>query len=267
MSLIGIDSAVGPVKSDEDGYTAMFHFNAALYGSKVPLFGSVLFEGGKGTHTYDGAEQVGLDTINGVVTMFYEPFETEKANRFFYIEGLFGPVFTDGKKLLGIHSGIEFHYWKRSLAGMREIYKWLYIPIGIETGFRLNERLSLGLHFVYRLMVYGGMDIDFGIMNIFYDISAPMVKLGNKHGFKAEIPLQIKVYRWIGIELKPWFEYRPFGRSNIDTITIESMDLVQKSPFLEPASDAYSGGLLFSVMLGKYDTFRKPKAVKKYQGL
>jgi len=245
----GVKKYKGEPKSDEYGYTALFHFAGTGYSKLLPFYGNVFFEAGNGKHKYDGSTQdsleIGIDT-----TMIYEPYFAKKRNMFIKIGGYGGPYFMFKNVLLAFYSGLEYQYWKRSLSGIREFYRWFYAPIGIKTAFKVSDRINISCNLLYKFMLYGTMEIDFGMLEKLVTLNAPdRLILGKKQGFKGEIPIQINLNKRFNIECKPWFEYRPSGISNVDILSINNGMETQKSPILEPASTSYSGGLTISVML------------------
>jgi hypothetical protein len=258
IGLIGIKKYRGQPKSDEYGYTAGFNLNAALYSRRIPLYGSFIFEGGTGSHTYDGVTQTPEITIDTV--MVYEPYKGRKKNNFLNVGVYAGPYFLFDRFLVGIQCGIEYHNWGRyfplsGLSGtsMSEHYEWYYAPLKLQTAFQLSPRTSIGCNVYYKFMYSGTVEMSFGIMDMYFTKSdKPPVNLGNKQGFMAEFPFQTNMSTRVSFECTPWFEYRPFGRSNIDTLTISDYSGVQKSPFLEPASGSFSIGCMVSILFGSY---------------
>jgi len=262
LGLIGIKKYRGQPKSDEYGYTTGFHLNTTLYSRSIPLYGSFIFEAGPGSHTYDGVTQTPEITIDTV--MVYEPYKGSKNSIFVKVGAYAGPYFLFNRFLVGIQSGIEYHNWRRGFpqtdpsgSSMSERYEWCYAPLKLQTAFQLSTTTSIGCNVYYKFMLSGTVQISFGAMDLYLDIDKPPVNLGHKQGFSAEFPFQANLSTMFSIECKPWFEYRPFGRSNIDTLIISDYYNTQKSPFLEPASESFSIGCMISILYGSYGRVRR----------
>jgi hypothetical protein len=261
LSMLGSHEYQGTPKSDEYGPTTLLNIGVTLFSRSQRMFSNAFIEIGSGSHTYDGATQnttiAGTDTV-----VIFEPITAKKSNEFIN-SGLFaGPCFTINNCFIGFLTGLEYHYWNRKLSPVKEKYRWLYLPLMAQTKYQLNSSTSIGCNLSFMLMLSGSMQIDFGSYeSMMGEMDLPLLKLGRKHGFSVELPAHIKMTQIFGMELKPWFEYRPSGISNIDTMKINDGIEEQKGPFLEPASESYSIGMYLSITLNSF--FRDSEAIRQ----
>lgn len=260
LSMLGQRVIRGEPKSDEYGYTALLDIGATVVGRSYPLYASAFFRTGGGKHTYDGATQEtvieGSDTI-----LIADPYETKKNNEFTAYGIGAGPYFSRGRYLLGFQAGIEYHSWSRKLFPMKEIYKWFYVPLTVHATYRPSSNRTIGCRLSCKFMVSGAMQIDLGMLgDMMGDVDAPVLALEKKVGLSIELPIQTGFAHLFGLEFRPWFGLRPSGISNVDTITISDGIDVQRSPFLEPASNSYSFGMCIGVAIS--DMFTRQKSVR-----
>ena len=144
-----------------------------------------------------------------------------------------GPFFKTGDLLYGLQTGIEYRYWNRKLEPMKEKYRWLYVPVIAQAIFQVTNKVRIGCLCAYRYMVSGSMEIDFGTYgDMMGEMDIPVLTLGKKHGFAVKLPLRTELTHIFGIEYTPWFELRPSGISNVDTMRLYNGVEEQKLPFL-----------------------------------
>jgi hypothetical protein len=121
--------------------------------------------------------------------------------------------------------------------------------------------VGIGCNAAYRFTVSGSMKADFGIAGYMLDINAPELTLGTEQGLYVDLPIQVGFNRLIGVEIKPWFELRPSGISNVGKISSPSLVNPQtgapvSGSFIEPRSESYSAGCMVSLMVGKFNIAR-----------
>jgi hypothetical protein len=272
LGLLGITSWTGTPKSNENGFTPTFHATGRLYSKISPFYGGFLFEIGGAKHTYDGGTQ-SYDSVNQIAV--YEPLTATSHNSFTKLGAFAGPYFRISDYLLGIHAGILSYHWFRNASGTifspstPETYNWYYLPVGIEAARGIGNKMSIGCNIEYRIMLSGTMKIDLSALALMtgYTIgSVPAVNLGAKNGFLLEIPFQMNLDQHFNLELKPWFELRPSGVSNVDTMRLKDPYYggEVKGPFLEPGSNSFSIGMTLSLNFGNFLSVDKEKPVSSF---
>jgi hypothetical protein len=241
----------------EYGATSAFHAEGKFYSHDraLPWYGGFLFEYGGGIQTYNGTA---LDSIQvgvpgpGDTTQYFPPIVESKSNTFTRIGGFIGPYFKVGNTLVGLNAGLLYYNWYRGAGAYNESYSWVYLPVGAEVQWEMNDRLSVGLDMQYRIMLSGSMTATYDYATVLEGVptAANNFTLGTRDGFYLGFPMQLQIDRWFGLEWKPWFELRPSGISGLTDVNPET-----GSGYLEPNSYSYSIGVSISAMFGTFSSF------------
>ena len=255
--IIGYDSVIGVVKSDEYGLVPSFETEVTFLGKKAPLFSRLSFQIGGGQDTYDGAEIVDADSSTGITIVTAVPYTAEKKNRFIGTGFNIGAMIRLSRLSLLPYVGVEFHHWKRFLPGgtivSNERYSWLNVPAGLWLRLLATDRVEVGLDMAARYMFYGRMSVGISSAAAMYDIDVNFtpVTLGKRWGWRAQCPCHFRgTLQGLGFGLTPWAEYRHFGRSTIGSGQMSSPytgDI--KEPYFEPESNHYSWGAKFALLV------------------
>lgn len=108
--------------------------------------------------------------------------------------------------------GLGFHNWDRNIlgsGGYLEKYSWNYIPIGYRNEFRVSSKWDGAFDISFRYMFHGKM-------TAFMDPASPMrFNLGNKTGFKLELPYTYHMSDSCSLVLNPYYEYWGIRQSNV----------------------------------------------------
>ena len=249
----------GVPRSDEYGMTSAFHAEGKFYSKTSSLYGGFLFEYGGGIQTYNGSPMDSIQIVsNGNsydTTQYFPSLINTKSNTFTRIGGFIGPYFNFGNCLLGLNAGLLYYNWYRGAGAYNESYTWVYLPIGAEFSFNLNERLTVGFDLQYRIMLSNSMQPSFDYETIVEGIptAAPQLSDSTRDGFYLGIPIRLQINRQFGIEWKPWFELRPSG-ATANPGVLEQSGSTEMSIF-EPDSKSYSIGLSISAMFGNFSSF------------
>lgn len=106
--------------------------------------------------------------------------------------------------------GYGYHSWDRILSKyQKEKYTWSYIPIGLRWEFEINDSLEMAIDSAIMIMMNGKMKAD---MTGYEDFT---VDLGNKPGFKIELPVIYHLNSKWAFTATPWYEYSSIGESNM----------------------------------------------------
>jgi len=251
---------IGTPKSDEYGMTSAFHLEGKFFSHdpKTPWYGGFLYEYGGGIQTYNGSplDSFEIDPTSGDTIHLFPSLIDTKSNTFTRIGGFVGPFFDIGSSLVGLNAGLLYYRWYRGTGSESETYSWVYLPIGADISWKLDDQWSLGVDLQYRLMLSGSMQVgldDYIINGI--SASVPAITLGTRDGFYIGVPLQVQVTRQFGIEFKPWYEYRPSGMSGP---VVEQVGL-NNTEIYEPSSNSYSIGMSISAMFGNFASYSQAR--------
>jgi hypothetical protein len=248
---------IGIPRSDEYGTTSAFHAEGKYYSKTSGLYGGFLFEYGGGIQTYNGTpmDSFNISPTGDTLNQLFPSLINTKSNTFTRIGGFIGPYFNFGNCLLGLNAGLLYYNWYRGAGAYNESYTWVYLPIGAEFSFNLNERLTMGFDLQYRIMLSNSMQPSFDYETIVKGIptSAPQLSDSTRDGFYLGIPIRLQINRQFGIEWKPWFEFRPSG-ATANPGVLEQSGSTEMSIF-EPDSKSYSIGLSISAMFGNFSSF------------
>ena len=233
-----------------------FHAEGKFYSKTSGWYGGFLFEYGGGIQTYNGSPLDSfLITQAGDTVPYFPSLINSKSNTFTRIGGFIGPYFNFGNGMLGLNAGVLYYNWYRGGGGSyNESYSWVYLPVGAELSFNLNDRVTMGLDLQYRIMVSGTMQPSYDNMTIQgYPTSATsQFTLGTMDGLYFGIPVRIQIDRNFGIECKPWFELRPSGSSPY--VFVQSANSSFTNYYDEPESKSYSIGMSISAMFGNFSS-------------
>lgn len=248
--LLGVTDLRGEPKSSEHGFTPGFHAEAMLLGTRVPIGVRATVDLSLGLHTYEGSYQVPIPSSTDPSVpagVEYVPATMQKRNVFVAFSGALTAAPTVGPLRLIPALGVERRIWLRSLdQGISETYRWLWALHGLEVHFLATPRFSIGPAFAWRWMLDGTMELHYDSdYSSGFDIEAPPVQLDNRPGIRGSIAAEYRFAGPAAIRIEPWFEYYRFGRSNVDSITIDFGGLAapERTPFYEPASATFAAGL------------------------
>ncbi|HBF38593.1 MAG TPA: hypothetical protein DDW50_14900 [Firmicutes bacterium] len=106
--------------------------------------------------------------------------------------------------------GLGYHYWDRVLSeDQDEKYSWLYIPIGFRWEHSFNKQLDAAIEVTAKFMMAGQMT------STITDYQDFTVDLGNKPGYKIDLPLTYHFNSNWALAITPWYEYSSIGESNM----------------------------------------------------
>ncbi|MBP2654411.1 MAG: hypothetical protein H6Q73_1980 [Firmicutes bacterium] len=154
------------------------------------------------TH-YDGA-------LYNSSTNTSTPYQGITENKITNAEFIYA-VPVSGDKRTYLYTGIGSHKWDRNLTGeygYLEKYNWNYIPVGYRREFRVSGKLSGAVDLAAKFMFNG----DIAVSGDGYD--EHQMTLGNKVGFRAEMPYNYKMSSRWSLVFTPWYEYSGIGESN-----------------------------------------------------
>ncbi len=225
-----------PYKSTEYGWIPGIYLSYLFQSQRVPFHGKFLLEYTEAETDYDGTTQTGI------------PLKDNTINNFFTIEGDVGYGFILSANTINLipYVGIGHRIWNRGLgrgdksAPLTEDYSWFFSPVGIRTIFYINEDFIITIDAAVKFMFEGKIKINLSEADPGYN--DPEGILGNRIGFKAELPLLYRIYSNIFLSIIPWYEYSGIKKSNIFLITYNN------SPYAmayEPSSITHQYGLNF----------------------
>lgn len=134
------------------------------------------------------------------------PVQSTTENRISDIQVVYGiPI--NNEKNQYIYAGIGNRNWKRGLSkNQNETYNWSYIPVGYRNEFKINEKVAAAVDVSAKFMFNGTMKAEENNMEF---------TLGNKPGFRAEVPITYNMDEQWALKLTPWYEYSAIGKSNV----------------------------------------------------
>jgi hypothetical protein len=115
-----------------------------------------------------------------------------------------------------------YHKLKQTeIPSLTFVYNEIYIPVGIETDYRINSFSSIGLRGTWMPQIFSSVDTK-PIGNVRWALTLP---LGN---VMIELPItfdlsQKKIFWYL--ELKPFFQYWQDGKSKASTARDTSLDI------------------------------------------
>lgn len=191
------------IGDSERGWLNGYH---VAYKSQDPVtreFWRLTYEQMKQNTHYNGAL---YDSSTNTST----PYQGTTENKITDTEFVYAIPITVDKKTY-IYTGIGSHKWDRNLTGQYgylEKYSWNYIPIGYRNEFKVSGKLSGAVDMAAKFMFNSNIDVS----GDGYD--EQQMTLGNKVGFRVELPYTYKMCLHWSITLTPWYEYSAIGQSN-----------------------------------------------------
>ncbi len=179
---------------------------------------------------YDGSD---LNTGAPVTATNVLAFNTLEATAYLALgDSIFGYI------------GYGYRVWHRLLAGnpgYLEIYKWYYMPIGMQWWWSKTGLMDFGVDFSVRPTSRGSIDVI--TSQTFSGGQDSTMELGAKTGDRIAFPIRNFFNPWM-IELTPWYERSEIGQSN----AVANATLGGSQTIFEPASttDRYGADLLLS---------------------
>jgi hypothetical protein len=225
------EDLVMPAKSTEYGWLPGVYLDYT-FKKKSSIYAKVFLSYAAADITYDGA------TLSGTPVKF-----TNESARMLKFEANIGYAIPLGKDILLIpYLGYGHQDWQRGdpnyIDGAfiyQEFYEWNYIPVGIKADYNITEKLNIAASVAANFMFYGTVTSYFSkIPSGYPDMN---FTLGNRIGFYTEIPVSYKFTNHIGISVTPWYEYRSFAASNVNSYG-----------FYEPSSTANEYGVNVGVL-------------------
>ena len=216
-----------PLKSQEDGFLPGMNLGYNYRGTNLPLYGRLLFEYKQGETDYDGTTQGGA------------PIRDKTDNKFITAEGNIGFTVKAGKGgppvSTTLYTGVGYRYWDRGLGGpspYSEEYSWKYIPVGVLVTYRISERwtgeVELAAWFIF------DAEIKVNLSEIDSNYNNPKMTLGNKVGWKIELPFTYRLSNRWSLNLVPSYENYSFGKS--DPVAVNYAGAPTPISVLEPES-------------------------------
>lgn len=218
------------IGDSERGWLNGFHVAYKNQDTVNKEFWRVTYDQTKQDTQYDGA----LYNLN---TGTSTPYQGTTENKITDLEFIYAIPITDAKKTY-IYTGIGKHHWNRNLTGQYgylEKYSWNYIPIGYRNEFKVSGKLSGAVDLVAKFMVNGKIDVS----GDGYD-ERQMI-LGNKVGFRMELPYTYKMNSNWSLLFTPWYEYLAIGQS--DWVDLTNNGHITRYVSSEPSSINHQYGV------------------------
>lgn len=197
-----------PKKSEEEAWLPGF-YAGYTYQPENSIYLRIYGEYTSADTDYDGSDQSGT------------PIKDTTGNEFWRSQFEIGYTFKEDAPITTtLYTGYGYRYWERKLGGSspyREEYSWHYIPVGTKINYQINDTWSAGINVAAHFMFEGKIKIH--MSDIDPSDSDPRLDLGNKTGWRAELPVQYKLTIDWAITASPWYEYSAIGRSNTESYT------------------------------------------------
>lgn len=200
------------LKSTESGWVPGVSFSWGYMGEDNPTYAKITFRYRSGETDYDGTLQDGTPAKGKTDNSYYD-FEIKAG----YI---FGQESASRWRIIP-YSGIGYHDWERGLGGPNpyvEEYTWFYLPLGVIFDYRASEEFTIGLDISARVMFNGQMNVKFSQLGL----SSPNLDLGNRIGFRAELPMDYRFHPQVSMGVTPWYQYTSIGSSQSEPVTAVS---------------------------------------------
>jgi hypothetical protein len=134
------------------------------------------------------------------------PVQSTTENNINDVQAVYGIPISDRKNQF-VYAGIGIRNWKRSLsATQNETYNWGYIPIGYRNEFKIDKKIDAALDIEVKYMFNGTMKDEENNRKF---------TLGNKPGFKVELPITYNMNSIWALKVTPWYEYSAIGASDV----------------------------------------------------
>jgi hypothetical protein len=182
------------------------------------------------------------------------PISDTTRNLFYELEAEIASPALEVHKTTGLRAyvGGGYHYWQRgvgatSVGGYREDYHWPLIIGGMLLSMQPLNHLSLDLDLSARWQVNGAMKVYLSqISKRFQDAT---VSLGDRMGFKAQLPINYRIYGNASLLVSPWAEFSSIGESQfVPILTPEGSET--GLGFNEPSSRTIQYGSLVGLSFG-----------------
>lgn len=202
----------------EDGWLKGLRFSYKNQNATTQSYWRVLYEKTNHENNYIGALQDNEGNNLG-------PYNTTTKNIKTTSEIIFANPVSDSNHEYA-YTGIGFHSWDRTILGSAsenvatclEKYSWGYIPVGYRSEYKINDKWDGAIDIAIRFMFNGKMKSPNPS-----NIDPFQVNLGNKPGFKVEIPYTYKMDSQWSLTLTPWYEYWKIGQSNLVPQTVNGV--------------------------------------------
>jgi hypothetical protein len=256
----------GTPKSTEYGLLFGLGYEGSFrkHGSRL-LFRPRL-EGELGIHqTYDGSSQaLAITNSNGDTTGFrFEPAKFSKTNYFAQAELDIGYCRTHALTPYYLYSGLKGNVWYRDMNDDTlsysnqitngELYYWFSLPIGLALSIPLSPTLAVEVDASVDFMFFGQMKALLSAWDATstYETASPAVTVGDKVGFRLELPILYKTENKNVFRFVPYFRFHAFDQSETETsksyvngVFTEGSD----HDFYEPASHSWLLGVKLQVI-------------------
>lgn len=225
-----------PLKSNESGWVPSARFAYNYQGVDNPIYAEVSFRYSSATTDYDGSLQDGTPA-EGHSDCTWWNFE--------FLAGYIVRNFISTPIRLIPYAGLGYRMWERNLGGTdpyKEEYTWWYLPVGVRLDVPLTTEFTIGVDASIRVMFGGQLLIDFDEPGW----TEPDLSLGNRIGYKLQIPMNYQFNPAFSIGINPWYEYIRIGASDTQSVTglsDPSESLINIMSVKEPASDTHEYGV------------------------
>jgi opacity protein-like surface antigen len=229
-----------PLRSNETGRLPSARFAYGYQGVDNPIYAELSFRYTAQSTDYDGTTQSGT------------PVKDSSDNTWWNYEFLAGYIVRnvlDSPIRVIPYSGVGYKVWERNLNGSSpysEEYAWFYLPVGVRVEVPVTPEFTFGVDASVRIMFGGIMQLDFD--EPAYD--EPELNLGNRVGYKLQMPMSYLVNSRFSVMVNPWYEYTRFGASDWKAVTTEvyneitgEYDKVNVFSVKEPSSDTHEYGV------------------------
>lgn len=196
----GYSESIG---DSERGWLNGFHVAYKSQDPETREFWRVTYERTNQNTQYDGA-------LYDLSTNTSTPYQGITENKITNKEFIYAVPITLKKKTY-IYTGIGSSTWDRNLTGpygYSEKYNWNYIPVGYRNEFKVGGKLSGAVDLAAKFMFNGEINVSGD------GFDTRQMELGNKVGFRLELPYTYKMNSTWSLLFTPWYEYSAIGESN-----------------------------------------------------
>lgn len=207
------------IGDSESGWLNGFH---VAYKSQDPVtkeFWRLNYEQTKQNTQYNGA-------IEDLTTNTSTPYKGITEDTITNSEFIYAIPITKDKNTY-IYTGIGNYIWDRNLTGQYgylEKYNWNYVPVGYRNEFNISGKLNGAVDLVAKFMFNGNIDVSGN------GSAEQQMILGNKVGFRVELPYTYKMNSNWALTFTPWYEYSAIGQSNSVYSIIDRVRYVTYEP-------------------------------------
>ncbi|MDQ7780060.1 MAG: autotransporter domain-containing protein [Planctomycetota bacterium] len=226
----------GPGKSTEEGWLPGLHLGYRYEGADNGLYGRLLFEWTDWETNYDGTTQA----------PDYDPVEDQTENTMITVESNIGYTFKPGDLHITPYTGLGYRYWDRDLGNLgnpfSEEYSWWFVPLGVRADWLASEDLTIALDVSVNFMFAGNIAVNLSEADPLFDDEES--DLGNKDGWKVELPVTYRFDEQWALVVTPWYEYSEIGKGDEFTVMYGGVPV---GIGWEPASETEQYGVYLGI--------------------